>query len=401
MDVQTTTKNDRSSALSLSSTDNSKHRVMKTQETKESSVPSKGSKKDMSKLKNKHEDNAEKEQITSNEATATSNANGAVECEIVLEQSQQVAEDSSKDNKEEKVNSVETPDETKSVTEAKDDSKKNSNGYETSNSAEDKTQEDKPVSEANENKEVVETELSTVSISPSTEVPHSNENLSEVETVESTTSESVPDKDKMQPTEDNLQSNEDDVSFISYNSNIMLKDVQIKLNDCLKDNSKLMDSTDPNASMSESFRDLSFGRTLRNISGRNSIGRLKHVTLRQRQMSPNDSLFVNTSSVSLSQDRSTYISEYFNSPEQNISRLDRKRKITEDDGPVKKLKTDESYSLLNTSLEYLKNLRKPIQVSTPNTQGYKFHYDKRTTISDSTTDTAEEATESKKWCLIM
>ncbi|CAD6238964.1 GSCOCG00008579001-RA-CDS [Cotesia congregata] len=409
MDSQASNKGDKISTPAASSTDNSKTRSsikIQNQETKEPAVQSKGSKKDLSKHKNKHEDSSEKEPKTQNEAV-TSNVNGSNnECEIISEQPQQktTEENSTKDNNDDEVNLIETQDNTDNqlTTECKDELKKNSNGYEISDDTNNKLQEDQSVTAVNKNIETVETERSAVSISTNTESLPSNDNQSQLDTVESTTSESVPtEKEQPNKFEDNFQAKEDDVSFISYNSTIMLKDVQIKLNDCLKDNSKLMDVTDPNASMSESFRDLSFGCTLRKISGRNSIGRLKHVTLRQRQMSPNDSLFVNTSNVSFSHDRSTFMSELSDSPDPNSSRLNRKRKLTENDHSVKKFKTDQNYSILNTSLEYLKNLRKPIQVSTPKAQGYKFEYDKKPNNSDSTTDIAEEAIETKKWCLIM
>jgi len=107
-----------------------------------------------------------------------------------------------------------------------------------------------------------------------------NESCS-VDIVESTTSEvsetlqsiiqSNTQKDK-----EKIDDSINEASFISYDSSIMLKDVQIRLNDCLKDNSKLYDVSNMEG-MSNQLRDMSFGKTLRNISGRHSIGRILFV----------------------------------------------------------------------------------------------------------------------------
>ncbi|XP_063993540.1 uncharacterized protein LOC135171125 [Diachasmimorpha longicaudata] len=223
--------------------------------------------------------------------------------------------------------------------------------------------------------------------------------------VESTTSETSPSDLKSQenPSDSNGDQvkPQDDPSFVSYDAAIMLKDVQIKLNDCLRDNSKLMDVTDPNASVSEAFKDLSFGRTLRGISGRNSIGRMRHVTVRDRQRTPNDSLFVNTSSASFSQnDALRFTSGFLESSSPNGTPLDRKRKREAQGSDSVKKPRYEGNSILNTSLEYIKNLRRPVQVSTPNPKGFKFDIGEKMEGSESTTG-VDSTGEAKKWCVVM
>lgn len=242
-----------------------------------------------------------------------------------------------------------------------------------------------------------------------------NESYS-VDIVESTTSEvsetleSFTQSD-IQKDKERIDDTINDVSFISYDSNIMLKDVQIRLNDCLKDNSKLYDISNTE-SIQNQLKDLSFGKTLRNISGRHSIGRMRHVTFRERRISPNNSLFVNTSTMSMPQDEETeskvlhydsgLLSDSFPT---NGSPLDRKRKIeTENWHSTKKQKTDEESSLLNTSINLLKGLRIPMQVSTPKATSYKFESTKLdiSGIKNDDNKIMAEPTEStKKWCVIM
>lgn len=239
------------------------------------------------------------------------------------------------------------------------------------------------------------------------------------EVVESTTCEtpdngnSTQSDKETEPTEQpKANPNVEDVSFVSYDSSIMLKDVQIKLNDCLKDNSKLFEVSNVEDSVSEEPQkraDMSFGKTLRNISGRTTINRLRYVTVRENRFSPNSSLFVNTSSASLDPDDPTssklsrYPTELSDSILCNSSPAERKRKMVENSGASsKKLKTESSSSLFNTSLEILKGLRRPVEVSTPRPQGYKFETDKLSFKSFSDDKlTADAEVEPKKWCVIM
>lgn len=240
-----------------------------------------------------------------------------------------------------------------------------------------------------------------------------------VDIVESTTSEvsetseSVVQSDT-QKDKERIDDATNDASFVSYDSSIMLKDIQIRLNDCLKDNSKLYDVSNTEEIPNQLLKDLSFGKTLRNISGRHSIGRMRHVTLRERRISPNSSLFVNTSTMSMPQDEGTeskilrYGSSLLSgSFSLNGSPLDRKRKIeTENSNSTKKQKTDEgSSSILNTSINLLKGLRIPsMQVSTPKATPHKFESTKLdiSGIKDDDNKVTVEPTEStKKWCVIM
>lgn len=267
------------------------------------------------------------------------------------------------------------------------------------NESDEKAHVDVPKLELNDSIEKLEEEPK-ISVENNKKIVTNDERPSGSNLVESTTSESPvknPETVKDEKiTEEEQQQN--DASFICYDSNILLKDVQIKLNDCLKENTKLLDVTDPNASMSEAFKDLSFGRTLRGISGRNSISRLRNVTVREHKASPNDSLFVNTSSASIVIDTSRYAPD---SPCHNGSQSDRKRKFIADESSAnKKYKTEAGYSLLNTSLEYLKNLRRPVQVSTPNAREFKFDFNEKTHSLDQTM-TIDETIEPKKWCVVM
>lgn len=250
------------------------------------------------------------------------------------------------------------------------------------------------------------------------EAPTNNESCS-VDIVESTTSElsetseSIIQSD-IQKDKESIDDTINDPSFISYDSSIMLKDVKIRLNDCLKDNSKLYDVSNTEGISNRLSKDQSFGRTLRNISGRHSIGRMRHVTLRENRISPNSSLFVNTSTMSMPQDEGIeskvlpygvgLLSDTFST---NGSPLDRKRRIeTENWSSAKKQKTDEeSSSIFNTSINLLKGLRIPsMQVSTPKAIPYKFESTKLDISgikNDDNKMTAEPIESTKKWCVIM
>lgn len=253
-------------------------------------------------------------------------------------------------------------------------------------------------------KEEKQSEAQTDNESYSVDIVEST--TSEVSEISETIIQSDTQKDK-----ERIDDTINDASFISYDSNIMLKDVQIRLNDCLKDNSKLYDVSNME-SMQNQLKDMSFGKTLRNISGRHSIGRMRHVTFRERRISPNSSLFVNTSTMSMPQDEGTeskalhygsgLLSDSFST---NGSPLDRKRKIeTENWNSAKKQKTDEENSLLNTSINLLKGLRIPMQVSTPKATSYKFESTKLDISgikNDDNKITVEPTESTKKWCVIM
>ncbi|XP_076758448.1 uncharacterized protein LOC143427852 [Xylocopa sonorina] len=225
---------------------------------------------------------------------------------------------------------------------------------------------------------------------------------SEVSEVSETASQSDVQKDKGKPEESVAK----DISFVSYDPSIMLKDVQIKLNDCLKENSKLFEtSSASHSSPSEPPKDASFGKTLRSISGRRSLNRMRYVTLREHRYSPNDSMFVNTSSVSLPQEDSqdfkilrytTGLSDTIGLSNRNGSPTEKKRKYeTEGWNSTKKQKIESENSLLNSSISLLKGLRRPIQVSTPVSE-MKFQTDKF-----ELDDESKSASEAKKWCIIM
>lgn len=238
-----------------------------------------------------------------------------------------------------------------------------------------------------------------------------------VDIVESTTSEisemseSITQSDTQKDKEriDDVTNN---ASFVSYDSSIMLKDVQIRLNDCLKDNSKLYDVNNTEDTPNQLLKDMSFGKTLRNLSGRHSIGRMRHVTLRERRISPNNSLFVNTSSMSMPQDEGTSKVLHYGSGllsdsiSTNGSPSDRKRKVeTENWSSAKKQKTNEEGSILNTSINLLKGFRIPsMQVSTPKATPYKLESTKLDISgikNDDNKITAEPTESTKKWCVIM
>ncbi|KAK0162766.1 hypothetical protein PV327_006516 [Microctonus hyperodae] len=389
----------------------------------------KASKKEIKQTKTiKNEDNNEKDKeikVESTEPTAVSNINGkSAVVEFIEHESQQSSiVDCTEEIKNEGA-TIENLDnsETKNKTDEIENGQNNLNGHKENKPFENKSNEitetleacetidltacEKVEQEHEENdKEKNEENLLILPIIEDNEHVENKDVQSGSDLVGSTTSESSPMKDvenySNKKDSNTLSKEIEDVSLISYDSNIMLKDVQIKLNDCLKDNSKLLDVTDPNASMSEAFKDLSFGRTLRGISGRGSLRRLKNVTVRERLLTPNDSLFVNTSGASQLHDQSRYSD--INSPYQkSSSHHDRKRKLNDDGNEsTKKFKTDENYGLLNTSFEYLRNLRKPIQVSTPNASGYKFNIDGKKTNDNDHVIAMEQMDEPKKWCVIM
>lgn len=225
--------------------------------------------------------------------------------------------------------------------------------------------------------------------------------------VESTTSE-IPDSEQPSDAKEKDKLNEPgtlETPCVSYDSSITLKNIQIKLNDCLKDNSK--SSEENNEQSAESlYKDLSFGKTLRTISGRRSLSRLRHVTLREHnRLSPNSSLFVNTSTMSQDDDfkvlrHRTGLSDSVSS---NGTPAERKRKLCiEESNSSKKLKTESESSFFNSSLELLKSFRRPIQVSTPNIEGYKFQTEKLNLGKDNTNvDIKLNDSQNGKWCSVM
>lgn len=148
--------------------------------------------------------------------------------------------------------------------------------------------------------------------------------------------------------------------------------------------------------------DLSFGKTLRTISGRRSLSRLRHVTLREHnRLSPNNSLFVNTSTMSQDDDFKVlrHRAGLSDSVLSNGTPADRKRKLcAEESNTSKKLKTEAESSFFNSSLELLKSFRRPIQVSTPKIEGYKFQTDK---LGKDNTEVNDTQNGNNKWCALM
>ena len=234
--------------------------------------------------------------------------------------------------------------------------------------------------------------------------------INSVDVVESTTSE-APDSghgtqnEKEDSASAKNQENGEDASFVSYDSSIMLKDVQIKLNDCLKDNSKLFDVSNADESATvdpEKRADMSFGKTLRSISGRSTINRLRYVTLREQRFSPNSSLFVNTSSLSIDPEDSKsckltrYATDLSEAVLTNGSPAERKRKIIGDGvQSAKKFKTDgtiERGNLLSNSFEMIKGLGRSARLGSPT--GKNDSINAHVSI-------AEEAVEPKSWCVVM
>ncbi|XP_029172375.1 uncharacterized protein LOC114941522 [Nylanderia fulva] len=242
-----------------------------------------------------------------------------------------------------------------------------------------------------------------------------------VDIVESTTSELSETSESI--SQNDIQKDKEKVDDINNEASVshnastlkdpyMLKDVQVMLvrSDCVKDNSKLFDVSNTEGTPSQPSKDLSFGKTLRNISGRHSIGRMRHVTLRERRISPNSSLFVNTSNMSIPQDDETepkilHYSLLSDSFPTNGSPLDRKRRIeTANWDSSKKQKTDEENSSLNRSINLVKGFVKPMLISTPKATPYKFESTKLdiSGIKDDDNKVTTETTEStKKWCVIM
>ncbi|KOX69870.1 hypothetical protein WN51_06215 [Melipona quadrifasciata] len=225
---------------------------------------------------------------------------------------------------------------------------------------------------------------------------------SEMSETSETPSQSEVQKEKEEEKEKPEEGANKNVSFVSYDPSIMLKDVQIKLNDCLKENSKLYD-TASHSTLNQPMKDMSFGKTLRNISGRRSLSRMRHVTLREHRYSPSDSMFVNTSSASLPPEETIdykilrYSSNLSDTLSTNGSPVDRKRKQdAEDWNSIKKQKIEAENSLLHSPISLLKGLRKPIQVSTPVSE-LKFQSGKLEL--DENSKSANEG--SKKWCVIM
>lgn len=225
------------------------------------------------------------------------------------------------------------------------------------------------------------------------------------ETSETPSQSGEVQKEKEEEKEKSEEDANKNPSFVSYDPSIMLKDVQIKLNDCLKENSKLYDTGNASHStLNQPLKDMSFGKTLRSISGRRSLSRMRHVTLREHRYSPNDSMFVNTSSASLPPDEtidykilrySSNLSDTLSTT--NGSPVDRKRKQdAEDWNSIKKQKVEAENSLLHSPISLLKGLRKPIQVSTPVSE-LKFQSGKLEL--DESSKSANES--NKKWCVIM
>ncbi|XP_050449308.1 uncharacterized protein LOC126850398 isoform X2 [Cataglyphis hispanica] len=260
-------------------------------------------------------------------------------------------------------------------------------------------------------KEEIQSEVQTGTESYSVDIVEST--TSEL----SETSESISQNDTQKDKEKNndVVNNEASVSYDSsmLKDSYMLKDVHVMLvrSDCAKDNSKVLDISNIEGTPSQLSKDLSFGRTLRNISGRHSIGRSRRIALRER-ISPNSSLFVNTSDMSITQDEGTeskilhYSSLLSDIFPRNGSPLDRKRKIeTANWDSAKKQKTDDESSTLNTSINLLKGFVKPVLISTPKSTPYKFE---STTldisgINNDDNKKTNETTESTKktWCVIM
>ncbi|XP_017892599.1 actin cytoskeleton-regulatory complex protein pan1-like [Ceratina calcarata] len=216
-------------------------------------------------------------------------------------------------------------------------------------------------------------------------------------------SETASQNDVSKEKEKCEQSLNKDLSSVSYDPSIMLKDVQIKLNDCLKENTKVVDtSTSSVPSTPSQLKDASFGKTLRNISGRRSLTRMRHVTVRDRRYSPSDSMFVNTSSASLAPEETSdfKIMRYHHTAldlSTNGSPAERKRKLELEEwsASTKKPKTEPEYSLLNSSITLLKGFRRPIQVSTPVSE-LKFQSGKL-----ELSDESKSSNDGKKWCAIM
>ena len=287
----------------------------------------------------------------------------------------------------------------------------------TINETNDESKEDLPLAEAKSDvieKEDLQSESQTDTESFSVEILEST--TSEVSEVSEIVLQNDAEKEKEKEVEKEKEkekpgevANETNVSFVSYDPAIMLKDVQIKLNDCMKENSKLFEASNAELdTLTQPPRDsMSFGKTLRSMSGRRSLSRMRHVTLREHRYSPNNSMFVNTSMASLPSDEtedfkilrySIGLSDPMSAT--NGSQADRKRKLDAEEwsSSIKKQKTESENSLLNTSISLLKGLRRPIQVSTPVSE-MKFQSGKLDLTDEESNKSMNE--NAKKWCSIM
>lgn len=223
-------------------------------------------------------------------------------------------------------------------------------------------------------------------------------------------SESPSQQDTNQKERDNFDQNvKSDITGINYDASVTLKDVQIKLNDCLKDKFKHVEVCD-NDNISNSSTSDTFGKTLRNISGRSAINRFRHTSSLDYRFSPNDTQLTNVSMLSSPRRETTnvkivrYSTGLSDVMSSNGSPVERKRKLESPDSiTTKKQKTEQS-SLLNTSMDLLRGLRKPIQISTPNVS-YKVQSDKLNIreINDGNDKYLPTHTDdgTKKWCVIM
>ncbi|XP_033327669.2 uncharacterized protein LOC117221109 isoform X1 [Megalopta genalis] len=246
-----------------------------------------------------------------------------------------------------------------------------------------------------------------------TTVETAESSRSELSEVVASTSSNDARKDKEK---EELTTQKDEPS-ISYDPTILLKDVQIKLNDCMKENPKLQETTRMDQEDEEEqeremptrpYQNMSFGKTLRNISGRRSLSRMRHVTIREQRYSPNNSMFVNTSGSSFMPDEtedfkivrySTGVSETISAS--NGSSMEKKRKHEfNEDWSSKKQKIDTENSLLNTSISILKGLRRPIQASTPVAE-LKFQGDKLDLSDDERDKLANDQATKVRWCTVM
>lgn len=257
----------------------------------------------------------------------------------------------------------------------------------------------------------------------SSEVPTNNGSYS-VDIVESTTSELSETSESTQSDTQKSKAkiddtvNNDNPSFVSYDSSITLKKVQIRLNDCLKDNSHLLDPSkykDVELRVSKFLtNDVSFAQALSKFSGRCRLKPYDH--LREKRITPNSSLFVNTSNASENQGADSkvlrYSSLFSNSTPTNGGSFDRKHKLHEEEeeeetecSSAKRQKTDGNSSLLNRSASLFRSFYKPVmKVSTPNPASYNFEPSKLdiSGIKDDDNAKVAESTEStKKWCVVM
>lgn len=217
----------------------------------------------------------------------------------------------------------------------------------------------------------------------------SNTENDSVDVVESTTTEIV---DKQ-----NLEKDQEDQLVLSQDCNLSIKDVKVKLNDCLKE-----DNADQSASYAH--KDVSFVKTLRTMSGRRSISRLRNVTGKDYQPSPNSSLYVNTSDVSISQDalndkesyrnlRQRFATRELNSSNGKTESVSLKRKPDAEIENVSK-KSKSEYSFLNSSFEFLKSFR--------NSNSETTACDLQETNHGVSRENKEETQDlEKRWCVIM